>query len=103
MAGVRWLVVLVVATCVFSAAGVAQAATTRPCGTLAIGIGWHVAATRTVTCSSARLLIRTVLHRGCQKRCLVRGYTCTPRYLKIAEHVQCVRGRRVVTGRSFGY
>src|SRR4051794_10519538 len=78
---------------------------TRPCGALAIGIGWHVRASRGVACSSARHLILTYFHRGAERRprAVIMGYACTTRYLPDAEHIDCLRATKRVTAKSFGY
>jgi hypothetical protein len=100
------LVTLSVAVPATTASASPKASETLPrsCGALSIGIGWHVRATRNVRCSLARLVIRTFLDRkGCRSHCVVRGYGCQARFLAKSEQVQCVRGRRIVTARSFGY
>ena len=98
------LVTLVVACACAAKATAAPTAGLRPCGSVPVGIGWRVSATPNVRCRAARLLVRTVLtQRGCRQRCTVDGYVCTPRFLKLASRMQCVRGPRVVVARSFGY
>jgi hypothetical protein len=105
--GVRALVLLslaVACACGAAHATAAPSAETRPCGSVPLGIGWRVSATPSVRCPAARSLVRNVLgRRGCRTRCTVGGYVCTQRFLKIAARIQCVRGRRVVVARSFGY
>jgi hypothetical protein len=78
---------------------------TRSCGTLAVGIGWHVAATPNVTCLSARLLMTTYFKRRGNRHAtvVVYRYACARRDLPDAEHIRCTRLARLVTARSFGY
>lgn len=77
----------------------------RPCGTLSVGIGWHLAATPNVTCPAARRLIATYLERGGNRRAtrVVQNYVCARRDLSDAEHIRCALSARLVTAKSFGY
>jgi hypothetical protein len=78
---------------------------TLSCGTLAVGIGWHVRASLNVRCSSARHLMVTYFRRRANRppRSVVLGYVCTVRDLPDAEHIRCVRAAKLVTAKSFGY
>jgi hypothetical protein len=78
---------------------------TRPCGTLSVGIGWHLQATPNVPCSSARHLMLTYFSRRANRRAraVISGYGCTRRDLRDGEHISCLRGTMLVTARSFGY
>jgi hypothetical protein len=78
---------------------------TRSCATLSVGIGWHVAATPNVTCSSARQLIATYFKRrgNRQTTVVVFRYVCARHDLPDAEHIRCSRLARLITARSFGY
>jgi hypothetical protein len=82
-----------------------QGLLTRSCGTLAVGIGWHLRATSDLRCSSARNLTRTYFGRRANRRtgALVLGYVCTKRDLPDGEHIRCVRGATIVTLNSLGY
>src|SRR5690348_18334036 len=68
--GVRFVAVTALVLAIAALGGTADAttrsgsSTTRACGTLALGIGWHVAATPNVTCGSARQLMATYFARG---------------------------------------
>jgi hypothetical protein len=83
----------------------ATALRTRSCGTLSVGIGWNVAATQNVTCSSARQLIATYFKRrgNRQTTVVVFRYVCARHDLPDAEHIRCSHLARLVTARSFGY
>jgi hypothetical protein len=108
---VRFAAILAVALAVAAVGGAADASnrvaglTVRSCGTLSVGIGWHVAATRNVTCSSARQLMATYFRTGSnrQVRAIVYRYVCVRRDLADAEHIRCSKADRLVTARSFGY
>jgi hypothetical protein len=78
---------------------------TRPCGTLAVGIGWHLVATPNVTCASARRLIATYFERrdNRQASAVVYRYVCTRRDVPDGEHIRCSRSTRLVIAKSFGY
>jgi hypothetical protein len=82
---------------------VASAKTTRSCGTLAIGIGWHLRASPNVTCRAARRLMTVYFGRRRPARAVVLEYVCTRRDLPDAEHIRCVHGTRLVAAKSFGY
>jgi hypothetical protein len=104
--GVRLAAVTALALAIVTLGGTADATTpTRTCGTLAVGIGWHLAATPNVTCRSARQLMATYFTRGGIGRAqlVVYRYVCSGRDLPDAEHIRCSRTNRVVTARSFGY
>jgi hypothetical protein len=105
---VRFAAVSVLIAALTAAGGVASGSTgspTRSCGTLAVGIGWHVAATRNTTCGSARQLLTTYLRRGGNRRATlaVEGYICARHDLPDAEHIRCSKSGHMVTARSFGY
>jgi len=72
---------------------------------LSIGIGWHLRATPNVRCSFARELMTAYLRRRANRRVrmVVHGYVCPKRDLPDAEHVSCVRARKLVTAKSYGY
>jgi hypothetical protein len=78
---------------------------TRSCGTLSIGIGWHLRANPNMRCSSARQLMVTYFSRRANQgtRAFVLGYLCMKRDLQDAEHIRCARADRLVTAKSFGY
>jgi hypothetical protein len=77
---------------------------TRSCGTLSVGIGWHVAASPNVTCLSARrLMVAYFKERDHHARVVVYRYVCTARDLPDGEHIRCTRAGELVTARSFGY
>jgi hypothetical protein len=82
-----------------------QGLLSRPCGTLAVGIGWHLSATWNVRCSDARHVMSSYFKRRANRRtsALVLGYGCTKRDLRDGEHIRCVRGATLVTAKSFGY
>jgi hypothetical protein len=108
---VRLVAILAVAWAVAAVGGAADASnrvaglTIRSCGTLSIGIGWHVAATRNVTCSSARQLMATYFRtrNNRQVRAIVYHYVCIRKDPPDAEHIRCSKADRLVTARSFGY
>jgi hypothetical protein len=77
---------------------------TRSCGTLSVGIGWHVGAGPNVTCLKARrLMVAYFKQRDRHVRVVVDHYVCTARDLADAEHIRCTRAGELVTARSFGY
>ena len=73
----------------------ATAFRTRSCGTLSIGIGWHLRASPNVRCLSARQLMVTYFSRRANRgtRAVVLGYHCTKRDLRDAEHIRCARAQ----------
>jgi hypothetical protein len=82
---------------------------TRPCGYLSVGKGWHVRATRNVTCVFARRLVKTffALHRCLAaqrhpgKACTVSGYRCTETPMpQDTTLVRCAKPGRVVSALS---
>jgi hypothetical protein len=91
----------------FTAAGVARPAqvSLRSCGTLAVGIGWHLRATPNVSCVIARRVITTYFAKGGERRArtVALRFVCRHRYASVGEHIRCVRGTKVVAARSFGY
>jgi hypothetical protein len=91
----------------FAVAGVARPAQVRlrSCGTLAVGIGWHLRATPDVGCVFARKVIKTYFARGGERRVrtVALRFVCTHRYPSDGEHIRCVQGTKVVAARSFGY
>jgi hypothetical protein len=105
LTGVGAIVVVLAFAGVADAAGQSAPLRTRSCGTLSLGIGWHVTASPNVTCASARLLIMTYLKRrdNRQATTVPYRYACSRRDLPDAEHIRCVRATRLVTARSFGY
>src|SRR2546429_4460649 len=82
---------------------------TRPCGYLAVGKGWHVRATRNVTCVLARRLVKTFFalprclaaQRHSGKACTVSGYQCTETPMpQDRALVRCAKPGRVVSALS---
>jgi hypothetical protein len=82
---------------------------TRPCGYLSIGKGWHVRATRNVSCVPARKVVRTFFsvsrclpaqrHPG--TACAVADYRCIERAPPDdVGLVRCTRPGRLVSARS---
>jgi hypothetical protein len=49
----------------------ASGSVTRPCGTLSIGIGWHVRSSANVRCSSARVLITSYFKRRGNRQAVI--------------------------------
>jgi hypothetical protein len=82
-----------------------QGLRTRSCGTLSVGIGWHLRASPNVGCRSARHLMTIYFWRRANRRpaAFVLGYGCSKRDLRDGEHIRCVRDARLVTAKSFGY
>lgn len=83
----------------------ASGSVTRPCGTLSIGIGWHLRSSQNVTCSSARVLITSYFKRRGNRQTVivVSGYSCSKRDLATGEQIRCVQASKLVTAKSFGY
>ena len=78
---------------------------TRSCGTLRVGIYWHVHATRNIRCGQAKHVGRAYLHKsdcnhGSHGRCRVQNYTCNWR--RGATRVYCRKPRRLIYLHSFG-
>jgi hypothetical protein len=110
---VKWLLpalAIVLAVSVVAAASARPVVLkTRPCGSVSIGQGWHVSATRNVRCLSARRLITKffVLPRCDQARrtparpCTVNRYLCVESFLASdLSIVRCKQPARLVTAES---
>ena len=86
-----------VATAAVSACGSSSnrnAAPSRTCGTLGVGIGWHVSADSTVSCRSGMTLMRAYFHGHLRNR-TVMGYACTSH--DVFGRIRCVHDGTVVT------
>ena len=103
------LVIVLALAAVAGASARPAALKTRPCGSLAIGKGWHVHATHNVLCVSARKLITKFFtlprcikaQRTPAKPCTVNHYLCTESYVaNDIGLVRCKRSARLVTAKS---
>ena len=78
---------------------------TRSCGFQSLGKGWHLRASPSVSCRSARRIFRAYFAtRGCNRAspgtCVVRTYRCRYDYGDDVERVRCSTPGRLVTFRS---
>jgi hypothetical protein len=76
---------------------------TRSCGSLNVGIGWHLRATRNVRCSFAMRLTTTYFARGDIRKPRVRvlHFVCRQRYVpQSREQIRCMRGTKLITATS---
>jgi hypothetical protein len=64
------------------------------CGILGVGIGWHLSASSTLSCSSARTVMRAYFEGASAGRTVL-GYACAS--LQSGGRLRCTSGRTVVT------
>jgi hypothetical protein len=84
---------------------VASAPVTRSCGTLSLGIGWHLRASANVGCPAARVLMTSYFRRRGNRyaHIALSGYSCAKRDLASGEQIRCVQAAKLITALSFGY